>query len=237
MALNIDAKHDPKALAKTFQETGRISIPNFLTPDDAEKLGETVAKCQLFKFKYNDGNKTVFVKPMDIREMSDRRTREMGNQIFNAAMSGAFQFAHYACPLDDENVLGRPKLEPFQEVVGFLSGKTMHDFLGAMTGEKLGSLQSEVQWHKTDSFQTTGDGRKKGENRALGFTLDVTRDWQADWGGLRLFKDTAGDITETIVPSFNRLTVFRVPMKQSISYVTGYAKGVMLSVSGWYMAN
>lgn len=237
MALKINPALKKKDLASQFQAKSRLQVENFLDPKDAEKVFEMVNSCRHFKFKYNEGDKEVFVKPMELKGMTERRLREFGNRIFNTAQKGQFQYTYYSCPLSRETLSENQKLKPFGEVLDFLDGKDMQNFLKTVTGEKVTGANAEVQWFKTDSFQTTGDGLHRREKRVLGYALEMTKDWNEDAGGVRFFKSKNGEVEDFYIPKFNSLTLFKVPMKNSISYITGYATGLKLSISGWFLAD
>lgn len=233
MAIKINPKLDPKALKNEFQAKGRIQIKDFLTTKDAATLHDLVAGCQLYKFKYNEGDKEFWVDLGELNSMTDRRVRDMGNKIYNKAMDRDFQYSIYACGLNEDNFKNHKPLEVFKDVPSFFDGKDMKTFIKGLTGDDYHAASAEAIWHKPDSFQTTGNGYRKGEKRVFGFALDLSRDWDADWGGNRFFRGEKGEVEAVYPSAFNSLTVFKVPTRQSISTVTGYGRGLNLSISGW----
>jgi Rps23 Pro-64 3,4-dihydroxylase Tpa1-like proline 4-hydroxylase len=64
--------------------------------------------------------------------------------------------------------------------------------------------------------------------------LNLTRRWQADWGGLLQFVDAAGEITDTWLPRFNTMALFRVPVRHTVSYVAPFANEPRLAITGWF---
>jgi SM-20-related protein len=70
----------------------------------------------------------------------------------------------------------------------------------------------------------------------VAFVLGFSRNWKADWGGLTLFYDDGGNVTGAFVPAFNSLTMFRVPVYHSVTYVTPFAREVRYSITGWLLA-
>ena len=69
-----------------------------------------------------------------------------------------------------------------------------------------------------------------GTSRARG----CRKAWRAEWGGLLLFKDDAGEVVEAFTPGFNVLNVFRVPQAHAVSMVTPFAGAPRLSITGWW---
>lgn len=235
MAIKINSKLKTENLKKDFQAKGRIQVADFLDTKDADTLHDLVAGCKLYKFKYNEGEKETWVDPGEIKNMPETKLQDMGNKIYNAAMNRDFQYNHYSVPLTNEKLSAKEALAPFKDVMAFLNGKDMKAFIKGLAGEAYKDAIAEAIWHKTDSFQTTGDGSHKGENRVLGFSLDLSRDWDVDWGGNRLFRGKKGDVEDLYPSLFNSLTLFKVPQKQSLSLITGYSKGLRLSISGWLL--
>ncbi|MGH8398608.1 MAG: 2OG-Fe(II) oxygenase family protein, partial [Gammaproteobacteria bacterium] len=66
--------------------------------------------------------------------------------------------------------------------------------------------------------------------------LNLTKDWQADWGGLLQFLGEDGKVVDTFFPSFNSLMLFQVPMWHHVSYVTPFAGHGRYAITGWGMS-
>lgn len=235
MAIKINSKLKTETLKKDFQAKGRIQIADFLDSKNADSLHDMVAGCQLYKFKYNDGDEEIWIDPVKLKNFPEPKLQEMGNTIFTNAMNRDFQYNYYACPLTEEKLSSKEALAPFKEVMAFLNSADMKAFIKALSGDSFKDASAEAIWHKTDSFQTTGEGTRKGEKRLFGFALDLSRDWDVDWGGNRFFREENGEIADLFPSLFNSLTLFRVPQKQSLSMITGYSKGLRLSISGWLL--
>jgi Rps23 Pro-64 3,4-dihydroxylase Tpa1-like proline 4-hydroxylase len=60
--------------------------------------------------------------------------------------------------------------------------------------------------------------------------------WRADWGGLLNFFARDGHVAEAYTPTFNSLTIFRVPQVHSVGIVAPFAKYGRFSISGWLRA-
>ena len=91
----------------------------------------------------------------------------------------------------------------------------------------------------------------------LGFTLQLTKNWKPQWGGLLHFLDDEEKLTsvndtvlkiahkqpktvsETRTPTFNELTLFYLPEQSGrwhyVSHVNPGVKGSRISYSGWVM--
>lgn len=57
--------------------------------------------------------------------------------------------------------------------------------------------------------------------------------WRADWGGLLLFQDADGHVSEGYVPKLNALNLFAVPQTHAVSQVASFVTASRLSITGW----
>jgi len=71
------------------------------------------------------------------------------------------------------------------------------------------------------------------QSREVAYVLNLTKDWRSDWGGLLHFMDDRDRVTETYMPAFNTLTLFRVPMWHHVSYVSPAATEARYAITGW----
>ena len=71
-----------------------------------------------------------------------------------------------------------------------------------------------------------------GERRAA-YTIGLTRTWRPDWGGQLMFHDEAGDVVRGLLPRFNVLTLFKVPLLHSVAPVAPYAAAPRFMITGW----
>lgn len=234
MSITLNKTLDAKKLAASFAKTKRLQIPNFLAPAAAENIHTILVQKTVWLLTFNDGDKTVWKDVKEFKTIVGRRLRTMINTIYGNATAGRFQYFRYARGLDEDPLNIRPLNPGLTEMLQFLDSKTMTGFLTALTGKAVKDAATEAQWYRNDNFQTTGTGEVKGQKRVLGFALNLSKNWNADWGGNTLFSDAGGKIVETYVPQFNSLEVFEVPTAHSVSSVTGFAGEFRLSIAGYY---
>lgn len=75
---------------------------------------------------------------------------------------------------------------------------------------------------------------RESDSRRAAYVLNLTRHWQADWGGLLQFMDDAGQVTETWVPGYNALVMFQIPAWHCVSCVAPFAREQRLAITGWF---
>jgi Rps23 Pro-64 3,4-dihydroxylase Tpa1-like proline 4-hydroxylase len=66
--------------------------------------------------------------------------------------------------------------------------------------------------------------------------INLGHDWQADWGGLLQFFDESGQVTESFVPRYNTLSLFRVPQLHAVSLVAPWAERPRFGITGWFQS-
>ncbi|MNL50034.1 hypothetical protein D3C87_1730150 [compost metagenome] len=64
--------------------------------------------------------------------------------------------------------------------------------------------------------------------------LNLTPRWRAEWGGQLQFLDADGDVSESLIPAFDALNVFRVPQSHAVSVVAPFAGAPRYSITGWW---
>jgi SM-20-related protein len=72
------------------------------------------------------------------------------------------------------------------------------------------------------------------DGRVCAYVINLTRAWQADWGGLLQILDERGDVVRTLMPRFNTLSLFRVPTEHCVSPVAEFATGARYAITGWF---
>ena len=74
------------------------------------------------------------------------------------------------------------------------------------------------------------------ENRRYAYVVNLSRDWEADWGGMLHFVAADGSVEEVFMPRFNSLSLFRVPHRHFVGLVSPWAKQPRLAITGWWHA-
>jgi Rps23 Pro-64 3,4-dihydroxylase Tpa1-like proline 4-hydroxylase len=73
----------------------------------------------------------------------------------------------------------------------------------------------------------------KGKNRVAAFVINLSKNWRTDWGGALHILNKDLEIEQSFVPSFNEINVFKVPVEHLVGYVSPFATGQRLSITGW----
>jgi len=234
MPITLSKKLDTKKLAKAFKETGRLQIPDFLEPKAAEEVFSALTLKTPWQITYNEGKRAKWLDPKDVEVKIGRRIREMTNMIFESAAKGDFQYVRNARLLKENQTGMRPLEQTLVDAYDFLTGKEILGLIKAVTGAAVKRADAEAHWYQNDHFQSRGDGRETGGKPLVGFSLNMARDWLAEWGGNTFFYGKGGDIEEVFVPAFNTLEIFSIPASHSIGLVAPFAQKFRVSITGTF---
>ncbi|HRD28650.1 MAG TPA: 2OG-Fe(II) oxygenase family protein, partial [Caulobacter sp.] len=163
---------------------------------------------------------------------------------FDADMARAardgFCFRFDAWRLSDDILAGKRRggvLAPLEAVHDFLNGEAFLGFVRTLTGEpRCAYCDVMVSRYRAGDFLSAHDDDIVGKKRLFAYVLNFTPVWRADWGGVLLFLDEDSHVAEGYTPTFNALNLFSVPQAHAVSYVTPFAAGPRLSITGWVRA-
>jgi len=218
-----------------FARTGRVRVPNVLTPDVAEEIYAAFERApwnSIFRLKEN----TVSVAPEDIARASSQELTNLRKQIFAETVKG-FQFNYRSLSLADTKGAAWDEKQALTALNDFLNSEKFLDIGRAVSGfGNIRSMTAQATCYSRECFLTAHDDvAEHKNNRLVAYVLGFAKDWKIDWGGLLQFFDPKdGKVIDSLLPAFNGLTLFRVPQWHSVSFVTPFALGPRFSVTGWY---
>lgn len=223
---------DVEALARDFAALRRLRIPGILT---AEAANAAAAALQAF-----DGWSVCVAAGGEHFELPlrDRRAADAGKQswIDQARIDGAdprMQFIYDTRRIAVEHDEGR-ELDVVSGFLAFLNSTAFLDFARALTGDdRIDHASAQATRYRPGQALTTHDDTGVGTGRLYAYVLNLTRDWNADWGGILLFPGEDGHVAQGFVPAFNGLNIFAVPMKHSVSQVATFAPRDRHAITGW----
>lgn len=223
---------DRRAFSEAFNATGRVHIPNILTPASAARLYRVLQQETPWTVTLNKGQDFL-----DIEKVSpEERGRLSMSAMDRARARTAFQYIFDNHRLSRN---GEPYGNPghyFVKLVAFLNAPHFLAFMREVTGlAGIAWTDAQATLYRPGDFLTEHDDQTGGHKRLAAYVLNMTPGWRADWGGVLQFPDKDGNIEEGYVPKFNALNVFSVPRAHFVSQVAIYG-GFRYSVTGWFHA-
>lgn len=114
------------------------------------------------------------------------------------------------------------------------------DYLGfvqALTGDaRIRRVNAQATRYRPGHFLRWHTDEDHDEGRLYAYVLNLSRQWQADWGGLLQFIDADGQVMGTFLPRWNTLSLFAVPAGHAVSLVAPWAREDRLAITGWFLA-
>lgn len=238
------AKHENfDQYRKEFEETGSVVIRNFLTEEYAETL---------YKFFNNEmpddwwsiatvipGKDVTYLRNADVNRYQIQALKDTANKAFyenslDPNFVGGMTYYFYRTVNDHHEDCWCKECDFKKE----LAKEEVLDFLEKVSGERytrtfttFTSKYSEGCFLSPHTDQSNGD---------IGFVLQLTKDWKPQWGGnLHLMDDSCKVIEKSEVPTFNSLTLFRLPDQVGkwhyVSHVNPGVKHSRIAYTGWFV--
>jgi len=130
----------------------------------------------------------------------------------------------------------RTQLSALVKLLRFLHSKECFHFISKATGLEITKNAGEffASCYRPGDFCSLHDDF--GNGRQVTFVLNLTKDWVVHWGGCLVFLNNSADqITHTVTPEFNSLSLFRVPLPHAVLPVSNYSQQPRYAVSGWFL--
>ena len=241
--LSINPALDRAALAARFARDMRVQIADVLTAESAATLRDRLARETPWGLAIQAGDAPAqSIRAAELAAMTpDARWALV--QSVEAAMT-----RHTA--EDDQSDYGfmfhqYPMLDAYLGgwAPGGLHDRLLEDindagFLGLardVTGfADLIKADAQATLYAPGQFLALHHDSHVGQGWRVAYVLNLTvQDWRADWGGMLLFYDEAGNVTGGFRPQFNSLNLFAVPQAHSVSLVSPFAPLGRMAVTGW----
>jgi SM-20-related protein len=228
--LEINPDVDRARMADTFRNTGRVHIPNILTEASAQRLFRALERETSWTVTFNEGK--------NILEF-DKVPTALRQQMSLAAWKRANSGFQYIYDLHLVSRYGEAYPNPdhyFRRLIGFLNAPHFVAFMREVTGlDTIAWMNALATRYRPGDFLTVHDDLHGDHTRLVAYVLNMTPNWQPDWGGALQFFDARDHIQEAYLPTFNALNLFRVPKAHSVGQVAMFGS-YRYSVTGWYHA-
>lgn len=221
-----------------LQHDGRVQIRDFLTPTSAERLHRCLSREVPWCLALNDEHGPRNMPAQEYAAISPAQRGDLFRSLAASAANGQYRFVYDAYPMPRAYLEGRDPGLLLHALLEFLNSPNYLAFMRALTGEQgIRRVTAQATAYRPGQFLRTHSDIDSQEGRLFAFVLNLSRTWQADWGGLLHFLDDAGAITATFMPHWNTMTLFKVPTPHLVSMVMPWAEQERLAITGWLLSN
>ncbi|HEX8527549.1 2OG-Fe(II) oxygenase [Allosphingosinicella sp.] len=236
IAFSLNEKLDPTRLRDEFRRRRRIEIRAFLADGQAEALRSHLLARGDWTLVLNAGEKVFEIPRAGFAEMTEEQKARLDASVAGAARSG-FQYRYETIRVPDDPDQRDGSGAALDRFVDFMSSGPVVGLMRRITGHSdIEFADGQATSYSPGHFLTAHDDDVEGKNRRAAYVLGLAPVWRADWGGLLMFHGPDGNIAEAFTPAMGALRLFAVPAAHSVSFVTPFAPGPRLSVTGWLRA-
>jgi len=220
---------------QAYERDGYVQIHNCLSEQSIKSLYKLLttqtpwwlALCQA------DGSAGL-LSPQALSQMPAHELRDLKLKSQIRAAQG-FGYIYSCYPLVEARQQGWDLSHDLHSLLDFLGQDDVLALFRTVTGTQGSSLDAQASLYRPGDFLNLHDDQDKGQ-RICAYTLGVSLDWRPDWGGQLMFHDESGDIRLGLMPRFNTLSLFKVPVSHSVAMVSSFARAPRLSITGWFLA-
>lgn len=234
--MRLSSDLSPHPWRTILMEKSRVHIPNILTPDSAHEIHEFLKNQEKWNLVFNQDGKHIDIDSSS-ETLWDEDQRTSFFNLVNAQATSQFQYLYKSIPIYD---IYHQKSLPgnfLNKIFEFLNGENFLGFMRKVLNiPDIGFADAQATCFSSGHFLTSHDDKVLGKNRLAAYVLNLTPNWNTNWGGALQFLDADGQIEQVFSPTFNAINVFKVPQPHSVSYVTPFAGTQRYSITGWLRA-
>lgn len=224
---------DLESAAATFASTGVASIADILAPDTAAAL-QALLRAREDWVQVIGGEGKIFELNRATRAGMKAAQRDSLDQAVYAGARSGFQFRYEALRVPDTDAERKASTDSLAAFALWWSGPDVLDALRRVTGEpRIAFADMQATAYAPGDFLTAHDDAVAGKQRLAAYVLNLTPQWRAEWGGLLAFHEEDNVSVSALAPSYNRLNLFAVPRRHSVTEVTRAAAYRRYALTGW----
>lgn len=233
----LDPNLDMTRLARSFREQGRLQIDDILQPDAADALHDCLDREVPWDLAYIGDQGPAKLSEQALTGMA-RREREALQETIHRHAASDFQFQYNSYMMVTAYKEGRDPELILHRFLEYLNSEPFLELARRITGvARIRKADAQATRYAPGHFLKQHNDITPEQGREVAYVLNLTRTWQADWGGLLQFMDEEGAVIDTFMPRFNSLALFRVPMNHCVSCVAPFAQRPRYAITGWFRSD
>lgn len=237
MSLHLSDKLDLEEVKGRLALTGRARVGGTLGGDGAKAVHDALLDPAMIWMRAieNPFNADVPVTVFEAEPLHEQ-ARLMG--MAHQEATDGFQFVFDRLRLGPARLQGLPLPPPLYDLHGLFNSDPWLDFARRLTGDdRIAYVDAQATRYLPGHFLNGHTDDHADAGRLYAYVLNVSPRWRTEWGGLLMFLDDDGGVTETFSPSFGTLNVFKVPQRHAVTMVVPFAAAPRYSITGWWRTN
>ena len=234
MTLALNPGLDLSAAAEALRERGRARVADVLTDEAARAVHRALTGDDVVWRRSLDNPANVDV-PVSIFESQPADEQARLTAMVHEGARDGFQYLYDRLRIGHGVETGEAMPEALSGLYALFNSASWLDFARRLTGDaRIMHVDAMATRYGPGQFLNGHNDRHDAAGRLYAYVLNLCPRWRVEWGGLLLFKDEDGEVTEAFTPGFNVLNVFRVPQAHAVSMVAPFAGAPRLSITGWW---
>lgn len=215
---------------------GRVQATDVLDPQSAERLHAHLRDEVPWTLAWRDAAESRILPHADYAALGEQGAADLVRRLQHEAR-GRYGFAYDSYMMVDAYKEGRDPGLLLHTVLEFLNSPAFLAFARELTGfERIRRVNAQATRYLPGHFLRRHNDFSSENERLVAYVINLGHDWQADWGGLLQFFDEAGQVTDSFVPRYNTLSLFRVPQLHAVSLVAPWAERPRFGITGWFLS-
>jgi len=234
LKLALSDTHNIEELAASYAENGFVRINNLFPDNIAESIHQNLANQTPWHIVHADKEGShLYYRPEDWAGLADDERQTILRNIMVQASEGFSYF--YACyPMIQNYLEQRDPDWPLHAMTEYLNSPEFHNFVKTITNEpSVRKIDGQATLYASGHFLNLHDDMGTEAERRVAYVMGFTKNWTPNWGGQLLMLDENDDSQCGFTPTFNSLTLFKVPRKHIVTQVASFARGGRYSITGW----
>lgn len=225
--------HDVEALRREYATDGMVRVENLFPDEVAEAIHQVLSRSTPWRVVHSDAQeKHKYYKPEEWEAILPPQRQQTLQDVLQRAQSG-FAYLYSCYPMINAMLAGDDPDWPLHALTEFLNSEEFMVFTKTITGEpEVIKIDAQATLYAPGHFLNAHDDRGESLERRAAYVMGFSKGWSRNWGGQLLFLD-GNDVMRGFTPSFNTLTLFKVPREHLVTQVSNFAGAGRYSVTGW----
>lgn len=216
-----------------------MQVAGYLQPDAAERLRTCLAQEVPWTLALRDAQGARTIDHAIYSALTDEQARQLfADTAASAGQEGddGFRFAYDSYMMVRAYQERRDPGLLLHRVLELFNSPDYLAFARHLTGDtRIRRVNAQATRYRPGQFLRHHNDEELDEGRLYAYVLNLSRGWQADWGGLLQFIGSDGRVQDTFLPIWNTLSLFAVPAGHAVSLVAPWARDDRLSITGWML--